>query len=119
MKPYILDHIEDSGGNVIKKYMPEKEAALFSPEVSQQLVDMMIEVVNTGTGKSAKIKDIAVAGKTGTAEIEGGEPHAWFVGFAPAQNPEVAVVIMLENGGGGGTTASPIAKKMIESVLNK
>jgi peptidoglycan glycosyltransferase len=119
MKPYILDHVEDSHGNTIKKYMPEKEAELFSPEVSQELVDMMIEVVNTGTGKSAKVKNVAVAGKTGTAEVEGGEPHAWFVGFAPAQNPKVAVVVLLENGGGGGTSASPIAKKVIEAALNK
>lgn len=118
MKPYLLDHIEDSKGTTLKKFMPEKQAQLFSPEVAQQLVEMMVEVVNTGTGTPAKIKNVEVAGKTGTAEVAGGNPHAWFVGFAPAQNPKVAVVVLLEGGGGGGANASPIAKKIMQAVLD-
>jgi len=118
MQPYILDHIEDTKGNILKKYMPEKESQLFSYEVSKQLVDMMIEVVDNGTAKSAKIDNILVAGKTGTAEIDNKNPHSWFVGFAPADKPVVAVAVIIENSGEGSMIATPIAKKIIQEVIN-
>lgn len=119
MQPYILDHIEDNRGNTIKKYMPQKESQLFSYEVSKQLVDMMVEVVNSGTAKSAKIDNVLVAGKTGTAEVDNKAPHSWFTGFAPADKPQVAVVVIVENSGEGGMIATPIAKELIKEVINK
>lgn len=118
MQPYILDHIEDNKGNTLKKYMPQKESQLFSYEVSKQLVDMMVEVVNSGTAQTAKINNILVAGKTGTAEIDNKSPHSWFVGFAPADKPKVAVAVIVENSGEGGMVATPIGKKIMQEVID-
>ena len=69
----------------------------------------MYEVVHGGTGWRANIIGVDVAGKTGTAQNPQGKPHAWFLGFAPYQNPEIVVVVMVENGGSGGGVAAPIA----------
>lgn len=117
MKPYIFDHIEDTRGGVMKKQIPQKEKQMFSQQNSDELVNMMIEVVNNGTGISAKIENVEVAGKTGTAEVEEQKPHAWFVGFAPAHKPQVAVVVLLENSGTGGLSATPIAREIIKTAL--
>ena len=84
---------------------------------------MMESVVNRGTGVNAQIPGIRVAGKTGTAQNSVGQaPHSWFVGFAPADNPRVAVCVFVENSGGdqngqGGTTAAPIARTVIQTAL--
>lgn len=87
---------------------------------------MMIGVVASGTGTGAKISGVQVAGKTGTAQHGvNSAPHAWFIAFAPAQNPTVAVAVLVENGGAlgseatGGRVAAPIAAKVIKAVLNK
>jgi peptidoglycan glycosyltransferase len=85
---------------------------------------MMVTVVNSGTGTAAQIPGITVAGKTGTAEHEDGKaPHAWFTSFAPADNPKIAVAVVVEDGGDagneavGGKVAAPIARQVIEAVL--
>ncbi len=84
---------------------------------------MMEAVVESGTGTAAQIPGVRVAGKTGTAQTgtEGGAPHAWFIAFAPAENPQIAVAVIVENGGSlgseatGGAIAAPIAKAVIEA----
>jgi peptidoglycan glycosyltransferase len=85
---------------------------------------MMVSVVDNGTGTRAQITDVKVAGKTGTAEQgEGQPPNAWFTAFAPADDPQVAVAVVVEDGGSlneratGGQVAAPIAKKVIQAVL--
>jgi len=85
---------------------------------------MMIGVVEDGTGTAAQIPGVQVAGKTGTAQTtDKAAPHAWFTGFAPADNPRVAVAVVVEHGGSlgneatGGRVAAPIAKAVIEAVL--
>jgi peptidoglycan glycosyltransferase len=87
---------------------------------------MMESVVTGGTGTKAQISGISVAGKTGTAQQGNGKPpHAWFAAFAPADNPQVAVAVVVEDGGKvgneayGGTIAAPIAKDVIEAVLGR
>jgi peptidoglycan glycosyltransferase len=84
----------------------------------------MTTVVKSGTGTEAQIPGITVAGKTGTAQnVKGGNPHAWFTSFAPANDPKVAVAVVVENGGDagseafGGKVAAPIARKVMEAVL--
>jgi peptidoglycan glycosyltransferase len=75
-------------------------------------------VVANGTGTAAQIPGVQVAGKTGTAEISADvTPHAWFLGFAPAADPQVAVAVVIENGGDGGTNAGPVARAVMEAVL--
>ena len=79
---------------------------------------LMKEVVNSGTGTSLSGLPYQVAGKTGSAEFdEEGTSHAWFVGFAPANNPKIAVSIVVEGAGTGSQYAIPIAKKMFEEYL--
>ena len=85
---------------------------------------MMVNVVNNGTGSNARISGIAVAGKTGTAQTGNDRPSvAWFVAFAPAQNPKVAVAVCIEQAGtteiSGNGLAAPIAKKVMQAVLKQ
>jgi penicillin-binding protein 2 len=77
----------------------------------------MRQVVDMGTGTRARVQSIEVAGKTGTAENPHGEDHAWFVCFAPAILPEVAVVVILENGGHGGAVAAPVAGRWLSAYF--
>jgi peptidoglycan glycosyltransferase len=83
---------------------------------------MMIDVVRSGTGRAAALPGIQVAGKTGTSELRPNskdpkDADAWFVAFAPAENPRVAVAVMLVGAGFGGTTAAPIAKAVLRAAL--
>ena len=78
----------------------------------------MVQVVEGGSGSKAQIDGVQVAGKTGTAEVGKGQPtDAWFIAFAPADKPTVAVAIMFEGGGIGGAVAAPAAKPVIEAGL--
>jgi len=77
----------------------------------------MVEAVANGTGTRAALSGVQVAGKTGTAEVADGEPHAWFAGFAPAQDPQVVVAVLVENAGAGGSVAAPIARQVISAAL--
>jgi peptidoglycan glycosyltransferase len=95
-----------------------------TPEVASELTAMMVGVVTSGTGGNAAIPGVAVAGKTGTAETgPSAPPHVWFLAFAPAYDPKVAVAVIVENGGRlgnnatGGLVAAPIARSVIEAVL--
>lgn len=74
----------------------------------------MSEVVNGGTGWLGKVKGIDMAGKTGSAQNPHGETHAWFMAFAPLENPEIAIAVLVENAGGGGAVAAPMARKFME-----
>jgi peptidoglycan glycosyltransferase len=85
---------------------------------------MMVTVVESGTGTSAQIDGVTVAGKTGTAQADGDpRPHAWFIGFAPAEAPEIAVAVIVERGGNsgseatGGRIAAPIARDVMRTAL--
>jgi peptidoglycan glycosyltransferase len=82
----------------------------------------MVAAVESGTGTAAQIPDIAVAGKTGTAQnVKGGDPHAWFICFAPAEDPQLVVAVIVEQGGEfgseatGGAVAAPIARALLEA----
>jgi len=86
-------------------------------QTASTLTDIMVKVVTSGTGTAARIDGVDVAGKTGTAEVGTGEPHAWFICFAPAQDPKVAVAVVVENGGEGGVTAAPIARDVLRTAL--
>jgi peptidoglycan glycosyltransferase len=86
--------------------------------VAEEVGRAMTAVVARGTGGAAAVSGVAVAGKTGTAENPHGAPHAWFVGYAPADKPEVAVAILLENAGGGGAYAAPLASRLLQEALS-
>lgn len=118
MQPYIIDHIQYSNGKVGKQTVPKKLAEICTTEEATALRDMMVSVVEKGTGTAASVKGITVAGKTGTAENATGNDHSWFVGFAPAEDPKVAVAVVIENSKAYGS-ATPIAGKVIKEALNQ
>lgn len=124
MKPRLWDRVIDPDGRVVRRMEPESQSRAVSPETAAELTTMMMGVVNEGTGTAAALSGIEVAGKTGTAEVPGrascqGLPNqAWFIGFAPASDPKVAVAATVEcTSGQGGTVAAPIARAVMESVL--
>ncbi|MBC7293141.1 MAG: hypothetical protein H5T84_03345 [Thermoleophilia bacterium] len=117
MKPYLVSQVLDYHQNVLSETRPEVWLRPLSAETADQLRQLMIKVVNEGTGTAAALNGVQVAGKTGTAEVEGAEPHAWFAGFAPADNPRVVVAVLVENAGTGGGVAAPIARQVIAAAL--
>ena len=105
---------------------PEEFGRALSEETADEMVAMMVANVSDGAASGARIDGVDVAGKTGTAENGESEPYTlWFTGFAPADNPQVAVAVVVEDGGGqgqsgsGNTIAAPIAKKVMEAVLDR
>ncbi len=118
MKPYIVDHIQYYNGDISKTTVPEKLKQIISVEEADIITDMMISCVAEGTGTAAQIYGVDVAGKTGTAENATGSDHSWFIGFAPANDPKIAVAVMIENANQGGS-ATPIAGKVLQAALQK
>ncbi len=125
MKPYLVSTVRDSDLRVIEHTSPEELSSSLSRETAGALNAMMQAVVTDGTGRNAQIKGMAVAGKTGTAETgTDAAPHTWFVAFAPANDPVVAVAVLVENGGDlgneatGGKVAAPIAKAVIQAAID-
>jgi peptidoglycan glycosyltransferase len=119
MRPSLVDRILAPNGKVIQRTQPDTWKEAMKPQTAAELTAMMALVVQAGTGTAAQIPGVQVAGKTGTAETgRQGENDTWFIAFAPAQNPRVAVAVALSNQSGtGGTTAAPIAKQIIEALL--
>ncbi|MBQ1083353.1 penicillin-binding protein 2 [Nocardiopsis sp. B62] len=120
MHPYLVDSVRDADRSVVTQTTPEIHSQAMSASTASTLTDMMVLVTGPdGSGTNGAIRGIDVAGKTGTAET-GGEngTHNWFIGFAPADDPQVAVAVVIEHGGGsGGELAAPIARQMMEAVV--
>lgn len=118
-KPHLLKEIITIQGKVFPVEKEELRHLPFSKETLEVLKKGLIGVVNdySGTGRLAMLPDIIVAGKTGTAQNPHGEDHAWFVCFAPAENPEIVVAVLMENVGHGGTWAAPVAKKFWSNIF--
>jgi peptidoglycan glycosyltransferase len=119
MRPYVVDRVESPSHHVVTRTRPRTIGHPISPKTADQLTSMMVAAVTAGTGTHAQIPGVRVAGKTGTAETGvTGINTTWFVSFAPADKPRVAVAVVLENQHGfGGTTAAPIAKTIMEAIL--
>jgi peptidoglycan glycosyltransferase len=124
MKPHLVQSILASDLTTIDTESQSTLTEAVSPQVAAQLTSMMELVVSNGTGTAAQMSGVRVAGKTGTAQhAPGAAPHAWFISFAPADNPSIAVAVVVEEGGtagneaSGGQTAAPISKAIMEAVL--
>jgi penicillin-binding protein A len=125
MQPRLVSEIrEPQGRGVIRRFGPEPYNRAMQPDNAAALTQMMVSVVQAGTATTAQIPGVEVAGKTGTAQtVEGAAPHAWFVAFAPADDPEIAVAVMILNGGNlgneatGGQISAPIAKAVMEAAI--
>lgn len=114
VKPTLIKEVVNKDGDIIDRHRPKEISRVLSEENALLLTEYMGNVVRQGTGGRARIKDINVGGKTGTAENASGNSHAWFVGFAPVEDPSLVVSIIVEEAGQGGRVAAPIAKEIIE-----
>jgi peptidoglycan glycosyltransferase len=126
MKPNLVETVLSSNLAALSTPSPSQLGSPMSATTAAKVRDMMIGAVARGVSSNAQIKGVSVAGKTGTAQNGQGEPYTlWFTGFAPADNPQVAVAVVVANGGGigqagrGNSLAAPIAKKVMEAVLRK
>jgi peptidoglycan glycosyltransferase len=126
-EPHVVAEIRNSDGKTVRTTEPADWTTCMQPATAAALTSMMVDVVNEGTATRASMADqnIQVAGKTGTAQtgVEGENPHAWFIAFAPAEAPRYAVAVIIEHGGSfgseatGGEVAAPIAKQMLQNLL--
>ena len=133
-RPRIVDRVEPIDGSTVREYRPEKIRTInVSPATLQRVRSALADVVNGagGTGGAARSKIVQIAGKTGTAQVVEmkaaylkseqlayfNRDHAWFVSYAPVDNPQIAVVVLVEHGGHGGEAAAPMAKKVIEKYI--
>ncbi|MDN4480542.1 peptidoglycan D,D-transpeptidase FtsI family protein [Demequina muriae] len=124
MKPYLVDTVRASDLTVVSQTEPEEYRQSMSPEDASDLTQMMVGAVADGTGRAARIDGVEVAGKTGTAQTgQDTPPHAWFVSFAPADDPVIAIAVIVEEGGEtgsgatGGSVAAPIARSIMEKAI--
>jgi penicillin-binding protein 2 len=134
-KPQMVQRIEDLDGRVIEAFEPQVVRKVeMNPAHRKTIIDALVAVVHEpgGTAYSKRLKDIVVAGKTGTAQVAAlgavrlkthqmsffERDHAWFASFAPAENPEIAVVVLNEHGGHGGSDAAPTAMAVIQKYFD-
>ncbi|HEY1868659.1 MAG TPA: penicillin-binding protein 2 [Candidatus Cybelea sp.] len=116
-RPYIVREVV-AGGVTQSSTGPATLVSPVSADVAAKVTKMMVAVVQRGTGTPAQLPHVTVAGKTGTATNPRGRSHAWFVAFAPAEHPRVAVAIVVENVGYGATYAAPVARDVIRTALS-
>ncbi len=123
MAPHVVREIRDEDGQVVRRVGPDEWKRAVQPTTAAAVTQMMVDVVRRGTGTAAAVPGSTVAGKTGTAETPDGPPHAWFIGFAPAEAPRFAIAVIVERGGDigdeatGGRVAAPVAGKVLARLL--
>jgi peptidoglycan glycosyltransferase len=119
IEPRLWSKVVDPDGRETR-LDPDRQSRVMSEDTAAELNQMMQSVVQEGTGTAAAVSGIDVAGKTGTAEVSGGVNQAWFIGFAPADDPQIAIAATVERTSGfGGPTAGPIFKAVAEAILNQ
>jgi penicillin-binding protein 2 len=133
-RPYLVNKVESVDGATVREYGPELIRNIeLKPDTLKRVHEALADVVNGagGTGGAARSQIVRVAGKTGTAqvvEMKGGyvkteqlayfnRDHAWFVSYAPVDNPQIAIAVLVEHGGHGGDAAAPMAKKVFEKFI--
>lgn len=119
MRPRIVDRVVEPDGSVRSRIRPRRQGRVISKESADELRGMMSKVVEEGTGTASALAGIRSGGKTGTAEVDNGASNqAWFIAFAPLDDPEVAIAVTVERTQGqGGTIAAPIAKQVMQALL--
>lgn len=127
MTPHLISDVLNADGDVVDSTTPSQWRRAFSPSTASVLTELMERTVTSGTGRRAAVPRVRVGGKTGTAEIPDGAPHAWFIGFGPIDPmegaPRIAVAVLVESGGElgetatGGSVAAPIAQQVLAAWL--
>ncbi|UWX97159.1 penicillin-binding protein 2 [Arthrobacter zhaoxinii] len=121
MTPNLIRSVRAPDLSVIDEPKPTELNTSISPDTARQLTEWMVGVVDNGSAKSAQVPGFQVAGKTGTAQVDGRGDNAWFTGFAPADDPQVAISVVMEDVdlATGAQLTTPSAQKLLEAVLNK
>ena len=120
MEPYLVDSVMSADGDVVEKNRPKSSGALMTPSEAGILTEYMKAAVEEGTGSALSSYPVEVAGKTGSAEYETGKAsHAWFICFAPADNPQIAVSVIVETSGSGSRYALPVAKEVLDAYFSE
>ena len=126
MRPYVVDEVRAPNLSVLDRTDPQSISKAISSTTADELTSMLVATVDEGTASPAQIPGVQVAGKTGTAQSTGDRPpYAWFVSFAPADDPQVAVAVLVQSSDtspdeiGGGALGGPIAKSVMEAVINR
>ncbi len=120
MQPYAVDYVTNDRGGIIRKYKPTSLGQFISENEADILKRMMNAVVDKGNAKTLSKLDYTVAGKTGSAEYNSkGDSHAWFTGFAPVEDPQVCITLIVEGAGSGGDYAVPLAKRLFEAYFKQ
>lgn len=121
MRPNLLDHVSNAAGNTLQKSKPETWQRAIKSETAAQVRDVMVKSVQNGWASAAQIPGYVVGGKTGTAEVSGQDPHAWFIGFAgkDQDHPQYVVAVIVEHGGEGSTVALPIGRQLLQAALQQ
>lgn len=123
MEPHVVSSVVSSKGDNVQKFTPVAVGTIITPDVANTMKNFMRGVVTDGTGSNADISGLDVAGKTGTADHNDGgknaKPHSWFIGFAPVNDPQIAVAVIVEDGGQGGIAAAQIAGGVMQTSLSK
>lgn len=118
MQPYMVDAVETAGGgHRVKKYMPESYGQVMTTQEADLLGQLMEAVVNYGTATSLSGYGYSVAGKTGTAELSGKGDNSWFIGYAPVEQPQIAICVLVENDEGYYESALPVANAVLQAYL--
>ncbi|MDI6640742.1 MAG: penicillin-binding protein 2 [Elusimicrobiota bacterium] len=118
-QPYLTDKIVAQDKVIYKHKVKKITTVELDETVWQNLRSALTEVVNSGTGHACFIPGVKIAGKTGTAQNPHGPDHAWFVAYAPVENPKLALSVFVEHGGKGGAVAAPIAKKIFQKFFSR
>jgi peptidoglycan glycosyltransferase len=125
MKPYLIAEVRAPDLSVLDRTRPQEHGRAISPQTASTLAEMMVTVVEKGTGSNARIEGVRVGGKTGTAQQGSGrKPHAWFASLADVDDAKVAVAVVIEDGGGaaevsGNQLAAPVARAVMRAVLRR
>jgi peptidoglycan glycosyltransferase len=121
MVPHLTARVVDPEGRTVETIAPRVQSVVMKPSSASDVTTMMEAVVNEGTGTTAQIPGVQVAGKTGTAETQIGTAinNVWFIAFAPARDPRVAIAVTLQAVPGyGAAFAAPVAREVMERLLN-
>ncbi|HEV2282249.1 MAG TPA: penicillin-binding transpeptidase domain-containing protein [bacterium] len=117
MTPFLVSQIRAPDGRIRQTFTQRGSRNVMAASLAGEVAQAMVQVVQSGTGTAAQLPGVLVAGKTGTAENPHGNTHAWFIAFAPADRPVVALSVIVENGGVGGQVAAPIARQVLAAAL--
>ncbi|WP_258359462.1 peptidoglycan D,D-transpeptidase FtsI family protein [Moorella sulfitireducens] len=119
MQPYLIEKVTAADGRSLWEAVPRPLQVVTSARIAEEIKEAMVATVNGGTATAVNLAGIQVAAKTGSAQNPGGETHAWLVAFAPAQDPRIAVAVVVENAGAGGAVAAPLAREILAAALRR